>query len=87
MDNAGLYRVLIFITLVGTIYVLAAGILIRRFLNRSRRTSIPLKSTQIWYERIVIALAGVGILCAAYGYFIEPYWPAVTHIDARCCAP
>jgi len=81
MDNAGFYRVLIFITLVGTIYVLAAGILIRKFLNRSRRTAVPLKSPQVWYERIVSALAGVGLLCAMYGYFVEPYWPAVTHIQ------
>ena len=31
-----------------------------------------------WGERIVIALAGVGLLCVLYAWQIEPYWVEVT---------
>lgn len=30
-------------------------------------------------RRVVLGLAGLGILCVAYGYYVEPYWPSVTH--------
>ena len=81
MDTAGTYRVLIFLTLVGTVYVLAAGVLIRKTLVRFRGAGGPVKSAPIWYSRVVLGLAGLGILCAAYVYFLEPYWPSVTHIQ------
>ena len=80
MDTAGTYRVLVFLTLVGTVYVLAAGVLIRK-LVRLRGAGGPVKGAQIWYSRVVLGLAGLGILCGAYGYFVEPYWPSVTHIQ------
>lgn len=81
MDTAGTYRVLVFLAVVGTVYVLAAGILIRNLLRRFRGIGSPLKAAQIWYSRVVLGIAGVGILCGAYGYFVEPYWPSVTHIQ------
>lgn len=36
-----------------------------------------------WYpvRTLTFALALVGLLCGAYGYFIEPYWPQVTHVS------
>src|SRR6266536_3594823 len=81
METAGTYRVLVFLTVVGTVYVLAAGILIRKLLLRFRGSGPPLTNASIWYSRIVLGLAGLGILCGAYGYFVEPYWPSVTHIQ------
>ena len=79
MDTAGTYRVLVFLAVVGTVYVLAAGILIRKLLRRFRGIGAPLKNAHIWYSRVVLVLAGLGILCGAYGYLVEPYWPSVTH--------
>ena len=81
METAGTYRVLVFLTVVGTVYVLAAGILIRKLLLRFRGAGPPLRKAPIWYSRVVLGLAGLGILCGAYGYFVEPYWPSVTHIQ------
>ena len=81
MDTAGNYRVLIFLTIVGTVYVLASGILVRKLLRRIRGNSAASTRAQLWYSRVVLGLAGIGILCVAYGYFVEPYWPAVTRIQ------
>jgi uncharacterized protein len=81
MNNAGTYRVLVFLVVVGTVYVLAAGILIRKLLARFRGVRGPSGNTGTWYSRVVLGLAGVGVLCAVYGYFVEPYWPSVTHVQ------
>ncbi|HWO00409.1 MAG TPA: metallophosphoesterase [Blastocatellia bacterium] len=81
METAGTYRVLIFLAVVGTVYVLAAGILVRRVLRRFRSIGTPFNKAQTWYSRVVLGLAGIGILCGAYGYFIEPYWPSVRHVQ------
>jgi predicted MPP superfamily phosphohydrolase len=78
MDTAGTYRVLIFLTLVGTVYVLAGLVLIRKLWRRFPGGR-PMNRAQIWYSRFILALAGFGILCVAYGYLIEPYWPDVSH--------
>ena len=83
MDNAGTYRVLIFLTLVGAVYVLAAGVLIRKLLRRFRGSDASLRAGETWYSRIILGLAAIGILCAAYGYFIEPYWPSISHVTIR----
>lgn len=41
----------------------------------------PIESrAKIWARRITVALAAFGIGCIAYGYFVEPYWPEVTHV-------
>ena len=79
--DAGTYRLFVFLVLVGTVYVLAAGILIRKLLRRFKGVGPPLKNAQIWYSRVVLGLAGLGMLCVAYGYYVEPYWPSVTHFQ------
>lgn len=81
MDTAGSYRVLFFLALVATVYVLAAGVLIRKLLARFRGGRSSLTKPRICYSRVVLGLAGLGILCGAYGYFVEPYWPSVTHLQ------
>ena len=68
-------RVCIFFVLMASVYVLAAAFLWMRWRNRSAGRS-PLRPR----EWIVYPLAILGLLCIAYGYEIEPYWPEVTHV-------
>ena len=67
----------IFICAVAAVYVLAACALARALLRRGGLMSAPSRRT-LRAERAVFALAGAGVLCFAYGYFVEPYWPQVT---------
>jgi predicted MPP superfamily phosphohydrolase len=34
----------------------------------------------VWLRRTVLGVAGVGVLCLLYGFFIEPNWLEVTHL-------
>jgi len=34
----------------------------------------------VWLRRAVLAVAAAGVLCMAYGYFIEPRWVEVTRV-------
>jgi predicted MPP superfamily phosphohydrolase len=65
----------IFICSVAAVYVLAACALVRMLLRRAGWMSASSRRT-LWAERVVLAC--VGVLCFAYGYFVEPYWPQVT---------
>jgi len=42
-----------------------------------------------WYRRAVLSLAALGVLCMAWGRFVEPFWPEVVHvrIESRKLAP
>ena len=66
-----LLQVLAFIALIATTYALATIVLLRRFVSKSRA---PLR---VW-SRAVLALASLGIVCFAYGRFVEPRWVEVT---------
>ena len=74
------FRVLVFIGCVAAVYVLAAGIILRFLIRKLRRDAPEVAPAKIWFRRIVLALAGIGIMCIAYGYFVEPYWLSSTHI-------
>jgi predicted MPP superfamily phosphohydrolase len=67
----------LFLLSVFSVYALAALALVRSLLRRAGYLGAPAR-WQVWLQRAVLALAGLGLLCFAYGYFIEPYWPAVT---------
>jgi hypothetical protein len=79
LETPGTHRVLIFLTVVGTVYVLAASVVIRHLLARWRNKPRP----GIWYSRTILGLASAGILCGLYGYFVEPYWPEITHLQIK----
>lgn len=66
-----IWRVLGFVGVLGAVYVSAGVVLHRRFLKRPRA---PLT----WRGRTVLAIAGAGVLCMAYGRFVEPRWLEVT---------
>jgi uncharacterized protein len=64
-------RVFLFLAAVAIVYVAAGHILLRRFVAVPRR---PVGRA----GRVVLAVAGVGILCGLYGRFLEPRWVEVT---------
>ena len=71
--------VLLFVCAVAAVYLLAACALARMFLRRAGRAERPTRAA-LRAERAVLALAAAGLLCFAYGYFVEPFWPEVTHV-------
>jgi len=66
------------------VFVMAAGcaatvVLARRAYLAVRRTPARLSHRWLrWTERAIIAVAALGLVCAAYGWLIEPYWLDVT---------
>lgn len=76
-------RVLIFIAFVGTVYLLAAIVLTRSLLSRFGLVRQPAGRFSVYFRRIILLLALAGVVCFAYGYFIEPYWPEITQVTIR----
>ncbi len=79
MQRAEFIRVLLFLVIVGTIYALAALYAVRFLLHKFKRSTWALTRKQRWLRNGVFALAVAGLLCFAYGYFIEPYWVEITY--------
>lgn len=71
--------VLMFVCAVAAVYLLAASALVRAALRRFGWLRRPARAALV-AERGALALAAVGLACFAYGYFVEPYWPEVTHV-------
>lgn len=71
--------VLLFVCAVAAVYLFAACALFRVVLRRVGRAEKSSRAMQL-AERATLALAFAGLLCFAYGYFVEPYWPEVTHV-------
>ena len=73
-------RVLIFVVAVFTVYALAGGVLVGALIRRWRGERSEVGAVQRWFSRVVLSLAGLGFVCMAYGYFVEPYWPQVSRV-------
>jgi len=71
--------VMLFVCAVAAVYLLAACAVARMFLRCVGWVEKPARAT-LRAERAVLALAGVGLACFAYGYFVEPFWPQVTRV-------
>src|SRR5688572_22077245 len=68
----------LFVLFVGAVLA-AAGIELRLLLlERLRRKAPPAGRGRLRFRRAVLAAAGLGVLCFAWGCFVEPYWPEVT---------
>ncbi len=68
----------LFLAVVVTVYLAAVVLLVRAVRRRARRAA-GLARRERWARRIAFPLAIVGVLCMAYGRFVEPYWLDVTH--------
>jgi len=73
-------RVVIFISFVAGIYLMAAAVGFRRLGRRLSKGALPESRRDLWISRAILGLAAGGLLCMAYGYFVEPYWLAVTRL-------
>jgi hypothetical protein len=73
------FVLLLFLASVAAVYLLAAIAIMRIVLRRIGRIGAPVE-WQIWLQRTSLTLAAIGVLCMAYGYFIEPYWLSVTRV-------
>jgi predicted MPP superfamily phosphohydrolase len=71
--------VLLFVCAVAAVYIFAACALVRVALRRFGWAERPTRGALV-AERGSLALAAAGLLCFAYGYFVEPYWPQVTRV-------
>src|SRR5215203_2654063 len=71
--------VLLFVCAVAAVYLFAACAVARLLLRRFGFMERPAGASRA-AERGSLVLAAVGLLCFAYGYFVEPYWPQVTHV-------
>lgn len=76
---SGSVAVMLFVCAVAAVYVLAALALGRALLRRFGKLSPPSRGVRR-AERAALALAGLGLLCFAYGRFVEPFWPEVTRV-------
>ncbi|HEX7317853.1 MAG TPA: metallophosphoesterase [Pyrinomonadaceae bacterium] len=71
--------VLLFVCAVAAVYLFAACAFVRMLLRRFGSLEPATRAGRI-AERGSLVLAAVGLVCFAYGYFVEPYWPQVTHV-------
>jgi hypothetical protein len=78
VSSAELSRVLLFVGAVGTVYGLALLIAARWAVRRWLRKGAEPSRNAVLVHRVIFGLAGLGILCIAYGRFVEPYWVEVT---------
>src|SRR4051794_6160780 len=72
---------LIFLSFILFVYFAAALILFKRFLIRFRHATPRNGKFQLWFARVILSLAAIGIVCFSYARFVEPYWLSVTHVN------
>lgn len=77
------FGILVFLGSIATVYTFAFGIIIRAILFRFKIGKISQKPMQIWFRRIILSLALIGVFCFTYGYFIEPYRLTVRNVEIK----
>ena len=77
------FRVLVFLTAVAIVYVTAFAVLVKLLLQKFKLINPSRSRADKWLSRTILTIAGLGILCVAYGYFVEPYWLDVSHVQIK----
>lgn len=83
MSQVELIRVALFVAVVVIVYALAIRICAMDVLRRYRGGDKPRSVTALWLRRGVLLLAALGMICMAYGRFVEPRWPEVTRVEIK----
>ena len=78
MTTAESIRALLFVGSVATVYGTAGIIVLRWAVRRWLKRGQPSTGRSLLLQRAILCLAGVGLLCIAYGFRVEPYWVEVT---------
>src|SRR5207244_294329 len=60
------------------VYGLVCLIAIRWAFRRWLRRGVAPTRRWMLFHRVILGLAGFGLLCIAYGHWVEPYWVQVT---------
>jgi uncharacterized protein len=81
MSREEMVRAMLFVGLVSSVYVLEAGLWCRYFWVRIKKTGNPRRALSGKLAWSIHGLAVIGILCMAYGYWIEPYWIEIKRIE------
>jgi predicted MPP superfamily phosphohydrolase len=71
------------------VYGASLAFIVRSLVGAIRRrrggaAAPPLRRALRRMRAVVHALAGLGVVCAIYARFVEPYWPEVTHARVQC---
>ncbi len=67
-----------FVLLVGAVLAAAGIEILLLALERLGRRAPPAGPGRRRFRKSVLAAAGLGVLCFAWGFLVEPYWPEVT---------
>jgi len=79
MSKAAEYRVIIFLSIIATLYILAFATIIRLLLNKFFSFPLSDQFWKKWLRQASLIAAFLGLICFIYG-FIEPYWISISHI-------
>jgi predicted MPP superfamily phosphohydrolase len=81
MQNIEFFQGALFVGIILLVFGSAAWFLLVTFLRRFRAVRRPLVPRQKRLRWISWIGACIGTACFLYGYFIEPFWPEITHVQ------
>lgn len=79
MSKEGEYRIILFISMIASVYLFAFFSIIRLFLGKFGYIKPSNQPWKLWLSRASLLAALLGVICLIYG-FIEPYWLSVSYI-------
>lgn len=79
VTDAAEYRILIFLSLVATVYILAFATILRLVLSKFGYVELKNNLWNKLLRRISLIFAFLGLVCFIYG-FVEPYWLDISYV-------